>query len=499
MMMASKCMDGPLLFDLFKPWGRVDALCAPASGRNIIVAGLPVIHYFYAATDSENGATIVVEPGEAIVLRWNLENADSVRLAELTATGSEIATETIDVSASWFDLARPTHTDFDLRSYRLQATNFCQYTDAIVTIIGSKRPRLAIQRIEVTQGIQTLDADVKLVAGKPTVVRTYITHALDGFGDNKVPLVKGSLSVYSNGTYKGFFYPVNGVPPAPPDPPAPDIDASITVFDLGDPPPPGHFQDHTLNFVIPASLCTGTLDLRVSVRVDSFGPPDQPGFSDSANFAEDDFVFHQRKPVKLRYIPVFITQELAASVTFLGVANPPTEQECANFLRDMMKLLPITASSIERLDGWSIIIGVGQIVMNSRGSSIVIPGFRGTGSLEYDVEGDVFTLLLGTLRLCELASSAGVCAEDHDAIWAVLVPIDGLGTGELDTRTRVHCSILRHALRPRTGTLSEPATSRKHRLRRRGEPANWIRCNRRRGQLGRFRWGTDLGSQGGSL
>ena len=252
-----------------------------------------MIHYFHATTDTEEGTEIVVEPGDDLVLRWNLENADTIRLAELTPNGTEISTTPIDANSSSFELGPPSHTEFDVHRYRLRATNECGTAEAIVRIVGSKRPRLAIQRIEVTQGIQTLDADVKLVAGKPTVVRTYITHALDGFGDNTVPLVKGSMSVYSNGIYKGSFYPVNGVLPAPPDPPAPDINAAITVRDLGDPPPPGLAPNDTLNFVIPASLGNGTLDLRVSVRVDNFGPEGEPGFSESVTAEFDDFIFHR--------------------------------------------------------------------------------------------------------------------------------------------------------------------------------------------------------------
>ncbi len=49
------------------------------------------------------------------------------------------------------------------------------------------------------------------------------------------------------------------------------------------------------------------LDLRVSVSVDNFGPEGEPGFSESVTAEFEDFVFRQRKPVKLRFIPVTIT------------------------------------------------------------------------------------------------------------------------------------------------------------------------------------------------
>jgi hypothetical protein len=43
------------------------------------------------------------------------------------------------------------------------------------------------------------------------------------------------------------------------------------------------------------------------------------------------------------------------------------------------------------------------------------------------VEANAFTFLLGILRMCEMFGFTGVvCAEDHDAYWAVLVPSTGV-------------------------------------------------------------------------
>ena len=434
-MAASKCMGQPMNFDLFKPIIRASVPCAPESEHNFIIAGLPVIHYFIAATNREDGPTIVADPDDEIVLKWNIDNADVLSLTSSTnSTGPVIVP--IEQASSSLELGALHHSQMVIFYYRIRATNVCGSKEALVKIVGSKYPGLAIQRIEVTQGIQTFDADVQLVADKATVVRTYITHALDGFGEDEVKLVKGSLSVYSsNGLYKGSFSPVNGVPTNLPDPPLPDINASITVQDLGNPPPPGLRVNDTLNFVIPASLCTETLDLQVSVHVDSFGPPNELGFRDSVSAEFEDFTFWQRKPGKLRFIPATIDTidpAMAGQAEFIDpFANPPTDEECVNFLREMLKLLPVTASSIERLEGYSITFHFDRIEIHYNFFGLTwsheIPSMWSEALRDYDIAANVYTYLLGVLRLCELGSDLDICTEDTDAIWVVLVPVNVWG------------------------------------------------------------------------
>jgi hypothetical protein len=121
-------------------------------------------------------------------------------------------------------------------------------------------PHLNVAYLEVTQGLQDAAHTVRLVAGRTTGVRAYLTSGLGGFSYTKapgeVPNVTGTLHVERGGAI------VASIPAAGPVTVGTtfvDADRSNTV--------------HALVFVVPGSLMDGDVTMRVSVSA-----PGLPGF-----------------------------------------------------------------------------------------------------------------------------------------------------------------------------------------------------------------------------
>ncbi|MBV9929259.1 MAG: hypothetical protein JOZ96_29875 [Acidobacteria bacterium] len=436
LMAASKCLGQPLdipTFPVAAP-GSDYIPYPPETDVNVVEVGLPVINSFTAATDSSAGTVVVVDPEDELVLRWDVENVDAIAVRRLSSTGQRVITD--DVRLSSYELGRSGHDDFGENTYSLTARNVCGEIDATVRVILSKRPRLAIERIEVTQSIQTAENDVPLVRLKPTVVRVYGTHGLDGFGGKeRVDNVTGRMRVHSGGAWSSWFSPINHVAANPPDPPLPDPDSSI---DLPESPDPMRTND-TLNFVIPESLCDGLMSIEVEMRVDDFGAPSGPqgspedspqtgpGFDELVSETFQSVVtFRQRQGLKMRYIPATFVADSGGSAHFRIVAsNPPTEDECRDFLLETFKFLPTMPSSIERLEDVDCTLHADRADLSTPWGTISIDS-GWSESLRYDVEGNAILFWLGVLRACEMISFTGVeCTDDQDSYWVVIVPVEG--------------------------------------------------------------------------
>ncbi|MFZ5814956.1 MAG: hypothetical protein ACOY93_06590 [Bacillota bacterium] len=424
---ASKCLGRPLDLPTFSP--AEDRIpCPPGTSVNMVEAGLPLIRSFTVASDTLSGTEIVAAPEDELVLRWNVENADTIALEHRWETGSASVREVLTndaIGSSWY-LGAGNHEEFGVSTYRLTARNACGPVEATAQVVRSQRPRLSIERIEVTQSIQTAEHDVPLVRQKPTLVRAYATHGLNGFGGlDTVANVTGRLRVRSGGSLSSWFSPVNGVVPTPPDPPLPDPAAAI---DLPENPDPTQ-TDHTLNFIIPEALCVGTIDVEVELRVNDFGaPPGLPGFSERVSALFERIVtFHSRRQLKMRYIPATVVPDPNGNVTISIIAsNPPTDDECRSYLLETFKFLPTMPSSIERLEGVDCTFHMDRTVLNTPWGSFQIDS-GWSESLIYDVEANTALFWLGLIRTCELLGSTGtICSEDHDALWAILVPIMGV-------------------------------------------------------------------------
>lgn len=140
----------------------------------------------------------------------------------------------------------------------VEYTVFADLVGATPPAPGAPRGDLIIADAEITQAIQHFrsgkhldaanvfpDNSIRLVAFKPTVVRLYVDYDASS-GLARIASISGELLVTASGT-------TTTIPASRPI--APRRDASI---DRGQ-------RDHTLNFLIPESLCRGTID--ISARV----------------------------------------------------------------------------------------------------------------------------------------------------------------------------------------------------------------------------------------
>ncbi len=106
-------------------------------------------------------------------------------------------------------------------------------------------------------------------------------------------------------------------------------------------------------------------------------------------------------------------------------------------------MLPVTSSSIERLDDWSVKLSFADrpflTVYAPWGPVLEVPYWR--QSLTYDVYANVYLWYLATLRLCDWADTLSICTEDQDAIWAVLVPVSTWGEATGHPSREFTCSM----------------------------------------------------------
>jgi len=322
----------------------VDFPCAINTGKNYLKAGLPSIGYFFAYSDT-------IQPDEPLMLRFRVDNAETVTLRRVSAVGPTFDgnVQIVDPPSSTLLLTPEPFDDVAQIRYQLRASTDCGPDDVREVIVaGSKKPELAIVSLEVTQGIQTMDNDeypdngLRLVANKPTVVRMRVSHGLGDFAGGTIA-VRGRLRVGSSVTgWTPWLDPINGqVPPQP-------MPQDFIV------PRPEDFKreetDHTMNFLLPTASCQGTATIEAEVWVDDFGA--DPQIPDSG-FADEDsrtieVTFAERRKLTIFYSPW----------KFDGVA--PTDEMARETVQRAAARLP-TPEVI--LGGWTIILG------NSGGAS----------------------------------------------------------------------------------------------------------------------------------
>ena len=202
-----------------------------------------------------------------------------------------------------------------------------------MTVVATRQPRLRIDRIEVTQGIQSAAGDVRRVALKPTVVRVTVRHGLAGWGANNVPKVTGRVRIrVFGGPLYAWLDLVNGSNPIAATP-----GATITVPAA----PVSSNTNDTLNFLIPGFECYGTAWIDVEVRVAGFDARAGgfTGWSESVSQASAPMVFENRRALDLRYI----------RVNWGG--STPSDAVCDATLRGAIPLLPTPSAAITPLAG----------------------------------------------------------------------------------------------------------------------------------------------------
>ena len=130
----------------------------------------------------------------------------------------------------------------------------CGEVDRQRTLTVAATPHLSVAFLEVTQGLQNTAHTVRLVAGRTTGVRAYLTSGLGGFSytgtPGEVANVTGTLRVERGGVV------VASIPAAGP------VTVGNTFVDADR----SGFA-HALVFKVPGSLMDGDVTMRVSAKV----------------------------------------------------------------------------------------------------------------------------------------------------------------------------------------------------------------------------------------
>ena len=203
-------VEGLACLGTFVAWEPViyQSSTPPATGTNFFQGTVPEIDAF-----TTNGVDeLVVEPGTVFTLAWTVRNAITIRIHRTGSAGP--ALDVTNPAGNTRPLGPFSETTPVDAEYELVATNRCGSVTAPVQIRLRKWPTLTVEGIEVTQGIQVFWRpgiawnSLATVAGKDTIVRVYISVAINGFMGDQQPQVTGTLNV--GGT---FLYPINGTSP----------------------------------------------------------------------------------------------------------------------------------------------------------------------------------------------------------------------------------------------------------------------------------------------
>jgi hypothetical protein len=424
---SSKCMETPVnngapgstQVEIRVPLPSSYTPCPANTGRNVIEkVGRPIILGFAASTGQEQGTAIMADPDEELTLQWNVINATGITLTRLSAEGPLFGSQR-DIANppgnSWSFVGRLGHTNFATYIYELTAINgnHCGQVTARVKVYASKRPRLGINRIEVTQGIQNSSNTVPLVEGKPTVVRVFVNHGLNHFANlTGVEKVKGRMRVLgADGTpLLDWQDPINTANSTT-SPATPNSAAFITVPTILN----RAMVNDTLNFRIPDEFCTGTIGIEVEAFVENFSPPRAggPGFTEHVFARFDGFEFKRRRRLKIRFIPVKLDADPNGVLTISSAfSNPPTDAQCSNLILKSMKFIP-TQADVSRLEGWSAEISITTVKIYTPWGSFVLerPLPVASSSPVYDILANLFLEWAGANH-----------NQDDGEIWAILIP-----------------------------------------------------------------------------
>jgi hypothetical protein len=162
--------------------------CLPGGANRIDAAGAPIVDWFRCTPDT-------VEPGDQPNLSWSTRNATSVSIDVMIGSNPALAVPSPALSGS---LAWPpvTGTSVSRTTFRLTARNACGATVATAGFTLTRRPHLAVTRIEVVQGEQLPDNTVRLVANRRTAVRVFVESGIaDGFNLGYGPGGVGGLDL----------------------------------------------------------------------------------------------------------------------------------------------------------------------------------------------------------------------------------------------------------------------------------------------------------------
>jgi hypothetical protein len=205
----------------------------------------------------------IVAPGARFTVAWTASPAGNtaIRLRVKDAASSLSFDQPGLPAAGSVSLTAPSLPYPNALFVNAVATNACGADAREIRLSIEVLPRLMIDGIEVTQGIQTFwrtgvaANSLATIATKDTIVRVYVSSDRGGFNGDLTPDVTGALEVVG---LLPVLTPINGTSPS-----QTRGNPFITAR------PRGAITrgntDHTLNFRIPASLANGTQTLKAHV------------------------------------------------------------------------------------------------------------------------------------------------------------------------------------------------------------------------------------------
>lgn len=234
----------------------------------------------------------------------------------------------------WLDFRTPALNITTTLDVTLTAYNMCDTVSNTRKLTIMPYRQLKIEGIEVMQGIQTFDlSDVQIdflgqggvndlvtVSNKDTIVRVFISVDLGGF-NNDEHLVTGELTI--DGVN---LAPINGITPN-------SATGNPIITARNRAAIDREQTDHTLNFRIPAALCSGTKQMMVRVY--------EATLVCSPSVEAVQFLTWEwkTKPVlPIRYVRITDNRPAPA-----GTGNTPTDAECEFALERAFDLLPYEA------------------------------------------------------------------------------------------------------------------------------------------------------------
>jgi hypothetical protein len=271
----------------------------PCTGVNFFSGTVPEIAFFHI----NGGTDVVVQPGEPLVLTWDVLNTDSILITLDHPAGPQYGN---NPPGTTLTLPGITATEPVDHVYYFHASNRCGRATVTATIRVRRIPSLKVVGMEVVQAIQHFNVagaptnnDVRLVARRRTIVRVYVDSGLTDFTylygtPNALPIT-GELKMWAN--------PVTAIAPT-----APSFGPTYAL------PTAAIDRDkdyHSLNFVVPWDKVAGAPHF--SVRVWATGQfKSDPAWSTNGSLPA--ITFHPRRKLKLAFL--FISN------TFTGAPAP---------------------------------------------------------------------------------------------------------------------------------------------------------------------------------
>lgn len=303
----------------------------PCTGRNHFLGTLPEVEKFESnATPLMAGKPPVIQPGVALVLTWQVANAESVTITRVGTVGPSMSEDV--ASAGSRNLGKFFENSLVTATYRLKAQNRCGTAIRVLHVTLRPMPALKVRGIEVAQTVQRFDVlgpgernTVRLAGRRRTVARVYLESGLSGNFDFGTPGFTDALQVnyaelqLTTSAGVSMAYPEN-----------PGMRAQPLSSLAGN---PRAFWNSlvsesakSLNFLLPWENLDGQVQLKVTVETGDGGPGTKA-------VGVTDVLFETRRHFHVLFVPIVDT---AVNLP------PPTTAEFVSMWRAALAVLPLT-------------------------------------------------------------------------------------------------------------------------------------------------------------